>query len=53
MCLNPIVIGNHSVYKSQDFSFERYSVPCNKCAECRSSVQTEWRTRISYEISAL
>lgn len=53
MCLNPIIINNHSVYKSQDFSFERYSVPCNKCAECRSSVQTEWRTRISYEISAL
>lgn len=53
MCLNPITIGNNSVYQSRDFSFDTYSVPCNKCSECRSTIQTEWRTRISFEISSL
>lgn len=53
MCLSPVTIDNHSVYRSLDYSFARYSVPCCKCSECRATVQTEWRTRISYEISSL
>lgn len=53
MCLSPITIDNHSVYRSLDYSFSRYTVPCCKCSECRATVQTEWRTRISYEISSL
>nr|DAU30644.1 MAG TPA: Replication associated protein [Microviridae sp.] len=53
MCLSPVTIDNRSVYRSLDYSFARYSVPCCKCSECRATVQTEWRTRISYEISSL
>lgn len=28
-----------------------YQVPCGKCLECRSLVQSDWCTRLSYEIN--
>lgn len=53
MCLQPLTIANNSVYQSNDYSFIRYSVPCGRCLECRSSYQSEWRSRISFEIDSL
>lgn len=29
----------------------KYQVPCGKCLECRSLVQSDWCTRLSYEIN--
>lgn len=53
MCLSPLNITNRSTYPSLDFGMASYLVPCGRCLECRSGVQSEWRTRISFEIDSL
>ncbi len=51
MCTSPLVINNNSPYKVYDISPKKYQVPCGKCLECRSLVQNDWCTRLSYEIN--
>lgn len=51
MCTNPLIVNNHSPYKVYDISPKKYQVPCGKCLECRSLVQNDWCTRLSYEIN--
>lgn len=51
MCTNPLTIKNKSPYKVYDISPFKYQVPCGKCLECRSMVQNDWCTRLSYEIN--
>lgn len=51
MCTNPLIINNRSPYKVYDISPKKYQVPCGKCLECRSMVQNDWCTRLSYEIN--
>lgn len=51
MCTNPLIIRNKSPYKVFDISPQKYQVPCGKCLECRSLVQSDWCTRLSYEIN--
>lgn len=53
MCLRPLDIQNNSVYYSNEYSFSHYAVPCGKCLECRNEYQSEWQTRVSFELSAL
>lgn len=53
MCLRPLDIQNNSVYYSNEFSFAHYAVPCGKCLDCRNQHQSEWQTRVSFELSAL
>lgn len=52
MCTNPLTISNKSPYKIYDISPNKYQVPCGKCLECRSLVQNDWCTRLSYEINS-
>lgn len=51
MCTNPLIVRNKSPYKVYDVSPQKYQVPCGKCLECRSLVQSDWCTRLSYEIN--
>lgn len=51
MCTNPLIVRNKSPYKVYDISPMQYQVPCGKCLECRSLVQSDWCTRLSYEIN--
>ena len=51
MCTNPLIVTNKSPYKVYDISPKKYQVPCGKCLECRSLVQSDWCTRLSYEIN--
>lgn len=51
MCTNPLIVRNKSPYKVYDVSPMKYQVPCGKCLECRSLVQSDWCTRLSYEIN--
>lgn len=51
MCTSPLTIRNKSPYQVYDISPVKYQVPCGKCLECRSMVQNDWCTRLSYEIN--
>lgn len=51
MCTNPLLVRNNSPYKVFDISPSKYQVPCGKCLECRSLMQSEWCIRLSYEIN--
>lgn len=51
MCTNPLIVRNKSPYKVYDISPKKYQVPCGKCSECRSLVQSDWCIRLSYEIN--
>ncbi len=51
MCTNPLIVKNKSPYKVYDISPKKYQVPCGKCLECRSLVQSDWCIRLSYEIN--
>ena len=51
MCTSPLIVRNKSPYKVYDVSPMKYQVPCGKCLECRSLVQSDWCTRLSYEIN--
>lgn len=51
MCTSPLTIINKSPYQVYDLSPKKYQVPCGKCLECRSLVQSDWCTRLSYEIN--
>lgn len=51
MCTSPLSIRNKSPYQVYDISPVKYQVPCGKCLECRSMVQNDWCTRLSYEIN--
>lgn len=53
MCLSPLLIKNKSSYFTSVLCPERYSVPCGKCLECRDFLQSEWVTRLSFEINDL
>lgn len=53
MCTAPLYIKNNSVYKSYLHSFKGYEVPCGRCDECRNTYISDWRTRISFELSNL
>ena len=46
-----MTVFNRSPYKVYDISPKKYQVPCGKCLECRSLVQSDWCTRLSYEIN--
>ena len=50
MCTSPLCIENKSTYRDPWFTSATNEVPCGKCAECRASLQAEWRTRIFFEI---
>lgn len=51
MCTSPLTISNKSPYQVYDLSPKKYQVPCGKCLECRSLVQSDWCTRLAYEIN--
>ena len=51
MCTSPLIVSNKSPYKVYDISPRQYQVPCGKCLECRSLVQSDWCIRLSYEIN--
>lgn len=51
MCTNPLIVRNKSPYKVYDISPKKYQVPCGKCLECRSMSQSDWCTRLSYDIN--
>lgn len=53
MCMSPLTIRNNSTYKDSETSPYMYTVPCGKCAECRSFSQNEWFTRLSFELDSL
>lgn len=53
MCYRPIHIGNKSSYPVPGISYDGYDVPCGKCLECRQQKQSEWQTRIAFELSSL
>lgn len=50
MCVLPLNIKNNSVYQTSLYTPHTLSVPCGKCDDCRNIQQTEWRTRILFDI---
>lgn len=50
MCVSPLGIKNNSVYQTSLYTPHYLTVPCGKCEDCRNIQQTEWRTRILFDI---
>lgn len=50
MCVSPLKVKNPSVYQTALYTPHFFHVPCGKCDDCRNIQQTEWRTRILFDI---
>ena len=53
MCYRPIHIQNPTTYYVPGISYSSYDVPCGHCLECEQLKQSEWQTRIAFELSSL
>ena len=52
MCVSPLFILNNQSYKNRFYSDSGHYVNCGKCDSCRSSKQSEWRTRLCFEFDS-
>ena len=50
MCTNCQTFPNRSLYRNLDFGQVTNTVPCGMCDECRFVKQSEWSTRLSFDI---
>ena len=53
MCFCPLTIRANKAYDISLYTNDTYSVPCGKCAECRSEHRSEWATRMQFEVHDL
>ena len=50
MCTNCRTVKNRSLYRNLDYGPITRTVPCGECDECRFIKQSEWSTRLSFDI---